>query len=124
MNSLLLFSLLTLFVVSFANEQYTDRYDNINIDEILSNKRLLTSYIKCILDKGRCTPEGKELKLHIKDGMQNSCSKCTDFQKNGARKVVKYIRANEKESWEEMKKKYDPKDEYKEKYEAFLAAEN
>lgn len=61
MNSLLLFSLLALFVVTYA-DQYTDRYDNINIDEILSNKRLLTSYIKCILDKGRCTPEGKELK--------------------------------------------------------------
>lgn len=42
--------------------QYTDRYDNINIDEILANERLFVPYVHCLLDKGRCTPEGKELK--------------------------------------------------------------
>lgn len=43
-------------------DKYTDRYDNIDIDEILSNRRLLTPYIKCILDQGKCSAEGKELK--------------------------------------------------------------
>ncbi|CAH2042433.1 unnamed protein product, partial [Iphiclides podalirius] len=124
MNWSILTSLLALAVVIFADERYTDRYDNLNLDEIMSNKRLLTSYIKCILDKGRCTPEGKELKLHITDAMQNSCLKCTNFQRHGARKIVKFIRANEKDSWEQIKKKYDPNNVYKDKYEAFLEAEN
>ena len=40
----------------------SDRLDSVNIDEVLANKRLLQAYIKCTLDKGRCTPEGRELK--------------------------------------------------------------
>lgn len=45
-----------------AEEKYTDKYDNIDLDEILSNKRLLMAYVNCVLDKGKCSPEGKELK--------------------------------------------------------------
>lgn len=47
---------------AIADEKYTDKYDNIDIQEILDNKRLLHSYIDCIMDRGKCTPEGKELK--------------------------------------------------------------
>lgn len=47
---------------ALAEEKYTDKYDNINLQEILDNKRLLMSYVNCILDKGRCNAEGKELK--------------------------------------------------------------
>jgi hypothetical protein len=43
-------------------EKYTTRYDNIDVDSILKNDRLLQNYVKCLLDKGRCTPEGAELK--------------------------------------------------------------
>jgi hypothetical protein len=44
------------------DEKYTTRYDNINVDEILASDRLVDNYIKCLLDKGKCTPEGTELK--------------------------------------------------------------
>ncbi|XP_068620572.1 ejaculatory bulb-specific protein 3-like [Battus philenor] len=124
MKRLIFLPILALFAITFAEERYTDRYDNLNLDEIMSNKRLLASYIKCVLDKGRCAPEAKELKLHLIDAVQNSCLKCTEFQKTGARKVVKFIRENDKDSWEQIKQKYDPNNEYKEKYEAFLAGEN
>ncbi|XP_032519918.1 ejaculatory bulb-specific protein 3-like [Danaus plexippus] len=111
---------LALIGVCTSEDKYTDRYDDINVDEILSNKRLFTSYIKCLMDQGRCTPEGNTLKVHVTDAIQNSCSKCTEIQKTKARKVVNYIRENNKDVWDELIKKYDPKDEYKEKYEAFL----
>ncbi|CAG9123617.1 unnamed protein product [Plutella xylostella] len=123
MNSLLLFVCLTMAGLA-ASEQYTDRYDNLNVEEILSIRRLLVPYIKCMLEQGRCTPEGKELKLHVKDGMQTGCSKCTPWQRTNARKVVKHIREKETEYWEALKKKYDPKDEFKPTYEAFLAADD
>lgn len=61
MNWIILSTLLIVASVA-AEEQYTDRYDDIDYEEILANKRLLGPYIKCILDKGRCTAEGKELK--------------------------------------------------------------
>jgi hypothetical protein len=44
------------------DEKYTTKYDNINIDEILASDRLVDNYVKCLLDKGRCSPEGAELK--------------------------------------------------------------
>ena len=44
------------------DEKYTSKYDNINIDEILASDRLVENYVKCLLDKGRCTAEGAELK--------------------------------------------------------------
>lgn len=53
---------LALIGVCTSEDKYTDRYDDINVDEILSNKRLFTSYIKCLMDQGRCTPEGNTLK--------------------------------------------------------------
>jgi hypothetical protein len=44
------------------DEKYTTKYDNINLDEILESDRLLDNYFKCLLEKGKCTPEGTELK--------------------------------------------------------------
>nr|AOG12887.1 chemosensory protein [Eogystia hippophaecolus] len=123
MNWLFLTIGLTLVCLSIG-EQYTDRYDNINVQEVLDNKRLFNAYMKCILDKGSCTPEGRELKSHIKDAIQSSCSKCTDKQKQGARLVVNHIRDKEPKYWEELKIKYDPDDQYKEIYEAFLIAKD
>jgi hypothetical protein len=44
------------------DEKYTTRYDNINVDEILESDRLRDNYINCVLEKGKCTPEGTELR--------------------------------------------------------------
>lgn len=43
-------------------EKYETKYDNINVDAILGNKRVLSNYIKCILDEGPCTAEGREFR--------------------------------------------------------------
>jgi Insect pheromone-binding family, A10/OS-D len=43
-------------------EEYETKYDSIDIDEVLNNYRLLTSYIKCLMGEGPCTPDGTTLK--------------------------------------------------------------
>lgn len=43
-------------------DRYTSRYDNIDLDSVLNNRRALNAIIKCLLDKGPCSPEGKEMK--------------------------------------------------------------
>lgn len=48
------------------DEKYTTRYDNLDVDRILHSKRLLISYINCLLEKGPCSPEGRELKSKYK----------------------------------------------------------
>lgn len=45
-----------------AEEKYTSKFDNFDVDKVLNNDRILTSYINCLLDKGNCTNEGRELK--------------------------------------------------------------
>lgn len=47
---------------SAVSEDYTTKYDNIDLDAIIQNDRLLKNYVDCLLEKGKCTNEGAELK--------------------------------------------------------------
>lgn len=45
-----------------APDKFSTKYDNVNLEEVLSNEKLLMNYYNCIMDKGKCTPDGTELK--------------------------------------------------------------
>lgn len=51
-------------VYALPAEQYTNKFDNIDVDQILHNDRLLKRYVDCLLDKPnvRCPAEAIELK--------------------------------------------------------------
>lgn len=53
---------LAVAVVYCDDGKYTTKYDNIDLDEILNSDRLLKNYFDCIMDRGKCTPDGMELK--------------------------------------------------------------
>jgi hypothetical protein len=57
-----LWCLLGLVCVVVSVDKYSSRYDKIDLDSILRNDRALNAIIRCILEKGPCSPEGKELK--------------------------------------------------------------
>ncbi|KAJ8872133.1 hypothetical protein PR048_025735 [Dryococelus australis] len=40
-------------------DKYTTQYDNVDIDAILNNERILKNYVNCLLYTGPCTPDGK-----------------------------------------------------------------
>jgi hypothetical protein len=48
------------------DEKYTTKYDNINLDEILASDRLIDNYFNCILERGKCTPDGVELRCEYR----------------------------------------------------------
>lgn len=48
-----------------ADKSYTSRFDNVDVDSVLTNHRVLNNYIKCLMDNGPCTPEGRELKSKL-----------------------------------------------------------
>ncbi|XP_045777517.1 allergen Tha p 1-like [Maniola jurtina] len=110
------------FVVAKPAEHYTDKFDGIDIKEILANRRLLEPYVKCILDHGKCSPEGKELKSHIKEAVENYCAKCTDVQRNATRAVIAHLINHESAYWNQLTAKYDPDRKYTKKYENELKA--
>nr|CAD7577007.1 unnamed protein product [Timema californicum] len=43
-------------------KKFTTQYDNVDLDVILKNPRLLNGYLDCLVRDGNCTPDGKELK--------------------------------------------------------------
>nr|ALT31611.1 chemosensory protein 29 [Cnaphalocrocis medinalis] len=120
MKCLLLVLAITIQCTLAQSATYTDRYDTINLDDVLANKRLTVAYIKCVLDKGKCTNEGKELKSHIIEALQNGCSKCTKAQREGMRRVIRHLIKYEKGYWQELVEKYDPDRVFTQKYEKEL----
>uniref|UniRef100_A0A2A4JPQ2 Chemosensory protein n=3 Tax=Heliothis virescens TaxID=7102 RepID=A0A2A4JPQ2_HELVI len=123
MNSLIVFCVLSVAAMALARPDgaaYTDKYDNVDLDEILSNRRLLVPYVKCILDQGKCAPDAKELKEHIIEALENECGKCTEAQKKGTRRVIGHLINNEADYWNELTAKFDPEKKYVQKYEKEL----
>nr|AII01018.1 chemosensory protein [Dendrolimus houi] len=113
-------SLAALVLSDCPDGLYTDRYDNTNVEEIMTNDRLLMPYVSCMLDKGKCTPEGKELKNHIAHALQNGCECCTDDQKTKSRVVIGHFINEKPDVWDELTAKYDPKKLFSKKYEEEL----
>lgn len=51
------------FIIGINGQR--SRFENFDIDSVLKNDRILTNYVKCILDQGPCTREGKDLKRDL-----------------------------------------------------------
>ncbi|XP_043486785.1 ejaculatory bulb-specific protein 3-like [Polistes fuscatus] len=99
-----------------AADKYTTKYDNIDLDQILKSDRLLNNYVNCLLDAGNCTPDGHELKKSLPDALENGCSKCSEKQKAGSEKVIRYLINQRPKLWEKLSKKYDPTGEFQAKF--------
>nr|USF20783.1 chemosensory protein [Lasioderma serricorne] len=100
-----------------AVDKYTTKYDNIDIDRIVNSRRLLQNYVNCLLDKGPCTPEGKELKTYLPEALATDCAKCSDAQKKFAGKVFTHLLQNHRDFWNALLAKYDPEGNFRKKYE-------
>ncbi|CAG9763968.1 unnamed protein product [Ceutorhynchus assimilis] len=113
-----------LVLLCSAEEKYTSKYDNVDLDQILASDRLLKNYLNCLMDRGKCTPDGSELKKNLPDALENDCSKCSSKQRDGAKKVIHYLIEHKREQWNELAAKYDPNGTYMKKYEAEAKKEN
>ncbi|XP_014277118.1 ejaculatory bulb-specific protein 3 [Halyomorpha halys] len=95
---------------------YTTKYDNINLDEILNNDRLYQKYFQCLTNKGKCTPDGKQLKDILPDALKSKCAKCNERQRKGAEKVFKYLLDKKPNDYKVLEKIYDPQGVYRAQY--------
>lgn len=118
MKLLILIALACLICSTCAKpaNHYTDKWDHINVDEVLESQRLLKGYVDCLLDRGRCTPDAKTLKETLPDALEHECSKCTEKQKSGSDKVIRHLVNKRPELWKELAVKYDPQNIYQERY--------
>lgn len=95
---------------------YTSRFDSVDIDRILKTDRLFKNYYACLMGTGKCTPEGRELQRTLPDALKTNCEKCTEKQRDGTDRVLRFIVKNKPEEWKALKAKYDPEDIYIKKY--------
>jgi hypothetical protein len=59
---------------------------------------------------------------HIEDALQNDCAKCSDKQKEGSQKVIKFLYKNKPDQWKLLQEKYDPDNTYYKKYQDKLTS--
>lgn len=112
---------LSLMIVAvFAAEKYNSKYDNFDVENLVTNDRLLKAYINCFLDKGRCTAEGTDFKKTLPEAIETTCAKCTEKQKGNIRKVIKTIQIKHPKEWEELVKKNDPTGRHRTNFDKFI----
>ncbi|XP_017080517.1 putative odorant-binding protein A10 [Drosophila eugracilis] len=107
-----------------VEKAYDDKFDNVDLDEILNQERLLINYIKCLEGTGPCTPDAQMLKEILPDAIQTDCTKCTEKQRYGAEKVTRHLIDNRPTDWERLEKIYDPEGLYRIKYQEMKAKGN
>ncbi|XP_014215650.1 ejaculatory bulb-specific protein 3-like [Copidosoma floridanum] len=103
-------------IVAYAVDAYMTKFDNINVDQILRNERLLNPYIDCLLRDVKCTAEGKELKRLLPEVFTTNCLKCNDKQKTDAEKVVSYLAKSKPQVLNEVLKRYDKDNVFRTQY--------
>ncbi|XP_070168928.1 ejaculatory bulb-specific protein 3-like [Polyergus mexicanus] len=90
----------------FAEELYSDKYDYIDINEILKNDKLREQYYQCYMDTGPCpTADAKFFKEMASEALQTKCKKCTEKQKEMLDLVVDWYTKNKPDQWQKMIKK-------------------
>ncbi|KXJ74805.1 hypothetical protein RP20_CCG017534 [Aedes albopictus] len=109
-------TVLVLIAAVAAQEFYTTKFDNIDVDEILKSDRLFKNYFQCLLDEGRCTPEGNELKRLLPDALETACSKCSEKQRSAGVRAVKYLSENRPIEFKALRAKFDPENKYIDQY--------
>ncbi|CAO1313849.1 unnamed protein product [Diamesa serratosioi] len=117
-------AVLCILSVVSAQEKYTTKYDGVNLDEILKSDRLFNNYYKCLMDTGRCTPDGNELKRTLPDALKTDCAKCSEKQKDGTDRVIRFLIEKKPKQWEDLQQKFDPEHVYISKYKPELEAKN
>ncbi|XP_014482498.1 PREDICTED: putative odorant-binding protein A10 [Dinoponera quadriceps] len=84
-------------------ELYSDKYDDIDIINILNNDKLRDQHRKCYMGKGPCpTADMKFYKEIIGEALVTKCKRCTEKQKQNLDKLTEWYTTNRPEEWEEF----------------------
>nr|APC94298.1 chemosensory protein 3 [Pyrrhalta aenescens] len=103
-------------VLEDGEQYYTTKYDHVDIEMILNNRRLVSYYAACMLNKGPCPPEGLEFKRILPDAIQTNCVKCTEKQKATTLRTIKRLMKEYKKIWDQLKAEWDPDDVFVKKF--------
>ncbi|CAH1395236.1 unnamed protein product [Nezara viridula] len=109
-------ALVVLAAFAAADAQSSFKLDGHEIQQVLADDKLYHQYFNCVMDKGKCTPDGQDLKDHIPDHLNGGCANCTPERKERAKTLVRFMVAKKNNDFEEFEKKYDPKHMMRKQY--------
>ncbi|XP_065345412.1 uncharacterized protein LOC135942972 [Cloeon dipterum] len=101
---------------------FTSRLDNIDMDRILNNRRLVHNYVGCVVGKKPCTAEGKEFKRSLPDVLLTECAKCSVQMQRNIEHMVHVLQKEYPLEWQQLVKHYDPDGSYRKRYPHYLLA--
>ncbi|CAG9762018.1 unnamed protein product [Ceutorhynchus assimilis] len=101
-----------------AVKYYASKYDHIDVEAILNNRRMVNYYSSCLLNMGPCPPEGVEFKRILPEALHTNCGRCTEKQATVALRAIKRLRKEYPKVWSQLSEKWDPDDIYVRRFEA------
>ncbi|KAL3288644.1 hypothetical protein HHI36_003077 [Cryptolaemus montrouzieri] len=111
----LVFVLAALVSAEEDDKLYDSKFDNIDLDEIFRSDRLLKNYFDCFMERGKCTPQGAQIKKNLPDALKTECAKCTEKQKEKAKKTLNFLLDEKPDMYKELEAKYDSEQIYRKK---------
>ncbi|XP_012531699.1 putative odorant-binding protein A10 [Monomorium pharaonis] len=82
-------------------ELYSNRYDDVDIEGILTNDKLRMQYYQCFMGTSPCkTADAKFFNDVIGEALQTQCKRCTEKQKHLLDRLAEWYTANDPELWE------------------------
>ena len=94
--------LLTLALATWAcaEEFYSDKYDYIDVHEILTNDKLREQYYNCFMGTAPCvTPDAKFFKKNLPEAIATKCKKCTEKQVKSFDAMAGWYAEHQPEKW-------------------------
>nr|AYN07341.1 chemosensory protein 13 [Yemma signatus] len=102
------------------DEAYQRIFDDIDVDTVLNNDRVLDSYIHCFIDTGPCSDLAAEIKGRISEILGTVCGSCTEKQKGIFKHSLEVFIPKRTNEWKRILEIYDPKGEAEPKIMDFL----
>ncbi|KAK5647407.1 hypothetical protein RI129_002299 [Pyrocoelia pectoralis] len=102
-------------------DSFDDDFDNIDIDEILENKRLVDNYIHCFKTGQKCTPEGQKFRDLLPKALKSKCNDCTEEQKEKVYKSLEWAIQNRPDDFLEIEAIHDPDHHFRADFASELA---
>ncbi|KAK7873844.1 hypothetical protein R5R35_005709 [Gryllus longicercus] len=99
---------------ALAQDTYSSRFDDTDLDAILADEGRVDQYVRCFLAEkdDDCDEVGRRVKAVLAEALTTDCAKCTERQKVGLPKTVRFLARERPDAWEQIQGKFDPKRRY------------
>ncbi|KAK9877411.1 hypothetical protein WA026_018524 [Henosepilachna vigintioctopunctata] len=98
----------------FGGEFGTSR--NVNIEELMSNERILNQFYNCVVTDRRCGGDAGRMKQLVPELMIHGCSNCSSEQIDQVRRFTEYLYNYKRHMLVGIYMKFDPYKNYRQQW--------